>query len=115
VYLRRCASTSSDQQTQLTMVKRKRVESPAAHTDNTNNRSDIIKALDKLGTASATPNAKPETVDNLDSTAIDGVDSGAVEDDRNGNNKEAGSQEKTTQSSFASESTPDQIFSEVVG
>jgi len=40
------------------MVKRKRVQSPAAHTDDTNKRSNIIEALDELGTTSATPNAK---------------------------------------------------------
>jgi len=51
------------------MVKRKRVQSSAAHTDDTNKRSNIIKALDELGTTSATPNAKSETVDGLDSAA----------------------------------------------
>ena len=97
------------------MAKRKRVQSPAASTDKVNKRSDIIKALDKLGAESATPNTTSETVDNLDSTAIDGVDSGSAADVQKGTSKEAGNEEQTMQSSFASESTPDQIFSEVVG
>lgn len=97
------------------MAKRKRVQSPAASTDNVNKRSEIIKALDKLGADSATPNTTSESLDDLDSAAIDGVDSGSVADVQNGTNEEAGNEEQTMQSSLVSESTPDQIFSEVVG